>query len=260
MNNLTYGIELECYPENYTSFRKEVSNKKSFLIKSDESLSVGGIEVIFNGGCSYNQMTVRLDNLMNIIKTHRVIHGVSGGKFYTGKSRNISNLNNSSLHVHIGVPNRFFLCDILRLAINTSNSHKNLQKLGWRKSPLWASNCKNDIDGTLHTLWRWNYLFDAGIYFERYRGLNLCNIGKKYKNTVEFRYAHSSLIEHPRHFYKYIDEITKIYTDSFTGEKEFSYKGWKIIETGSGSGLTKNIELHRQDTNSTKVLSIVFRD
>lgn len=260
------GIELELYNDDGVCGMERYlrSHNTGLSVCSDGSLSDDGSEVKFDSGVELRNALPRIEQL------HRIAIDADNSLFtsfavddngyqndeYLGNANVEYMSGETGLHIHFGMPIEFLALDIIRLIKNFSDDIVNVRKKSWRINERWA------CSPLLHMVHLQNMIERAlladpndinattfSFVHEKYTGVNLCNINWEHCNTIEFRFAHGSLMTDMNAFNDYLATLKGHWDNSFTGSREMVLGNLKLKEiTPSGLHRRKAIRVFNNDT------------
>lgn len=142
----------------------------------------------------------------------------------------------TGVHIHYGLPAKWNPINILRL-IRLARKHENeLKKMAGRSSRRWSKGSQGlvtamsrHIEDAISCYQRTEQVYRKPIKVgTRYFGLNLTNIGKEDKNTIEFRFLHSAVMTSKESFMEYKNLTDSIFKQAFEDSMECHW-GHKYI-------------------------------
>lgn len=273
----TIGIELEMYHFGHNKAGTLTglsavsewirdNNIDGFHTSIEGSLGASGAEVKFDGPVCIKDSATRIVNMhrMCIDPTLDVTFGFSGResrvpkdvlKSKKFKSVNVSGRGSTGLHIHFGHGDCNIL-DVLRLLDYMIKNHKTICKLAWRKNSDWARPPVKIFKYILDTITRDKYgMMKDLCYARKDEGVNLKNFYKGF-HTVEFRYAHASLLSDLDAFDEYFKFLYNAIDKCFTGERELVIKGRRLVLDPDN----KILEVYRHNWISKGIINTIRLD
>lgn len=234
------SVAVETYRKKHDMTLLEVTNDESLneeIELPDNDAYLSGAEIRFNKGIPRCEMHSELLNLQQIA-TAPELHPHFGSEYeteddpteykYTGPCTNIlSDVGDTGLHVHFDVPTNYNVLDLLRLAININARMDDINRLAWREMSDWAQSPADWLTEFISDL-RIDYESHTDIIGGKGEGVNMYKIYNPDCHTIEFRFAHASLITDLDAFDKYLQLLISIWDESFTGESTLEYEGFKL--------------------------------
>jgi hypothetical protein len=263
VDNATYGVEVEFYEDTCADIVVgDLGVADKITTDYDGSLGGGGREIKFSRGVTKEELNDYLLQARAVL-ARSVDYYVANTDHsdectYTGKHDvEARERGGTGLHVHFGLNKPYLFLDVFRLAILCAKRYETISSLGWRKDDQWASDYKGKLNWVKRNI---EYAFENDGRFsanyicaDKDYGFNPC--GWDDRNTVEFRYAHASLIENEVHFNEYVKYIDSLVAQSFTGEKVLEWEGLKFEElTESGSFGTRRLKITKG--NNTRLWNV----
>lgn len=245
-SNQKIGIELECYCSDGDDGARDWLESHEYTDKiescSDGSLSENGAEFKFNGGIelrnsqSYLDIMYEISNDVHSLDTKFNMSADDNSIFFGNTEyTDFSHRGETGLHVHFGLPENLIALDIVRLIKNVNSNLKEVQHKGWRINDRWAKGTRvhvpiihnsivqaitgNDVNPTATS--------HCG---DKYIGLNFCNVYGRH--TVEFRFAHASIMKDQSAFVNYLELLKGLFDESITGESTMKWGDFRLHEIG----------------------------
>lgn len=258
LEKATYGIESEYYSKLHQfDLEEDLTQDESQKIKVDEDESLdnskNGVELKFSKGIPRNQLPSYFDTMKGIIDRTILNHGQYNG--YTGKCKKTIVTNSTGLHVHIGLNVDYMGLDVVRLIHLTAKHHDKICELAWRTEDSWAASSTEIIDEIRDSVNEAYYDDDGNAHIDSDKdyGLNIMHLESDGYGTIEFRYAHSSLAQHPYEFNQYLTFMESLIDEAFTGCDTFEADGLMYVEsTIAGKQTSRTIEIHDTNTGNSK--------
>lgn len=244
--NHKIGIELELHcrggVEGVRNWIHQ-NNIAGLSVCSDGSLHGGnGAEVKFDQGVPINEARERIEAMYRIAtegSTLRTWFARDESTTYTGEVSNMRlSGGETGLHIHFGLPPNWKAVDIFRLVRNINTRIDDVLWKSWRINNHWANvptNHKDTITQGLERALRASDMEDVsatrfGLLTHKYNGVNLGNLRNSYLNTIEFRFAHASLMTEPDAFESYLETLTEIWDSSFNDQIWCNWGNYKLKE------------------------------
>lgn len=142
----------------------------------------------------------------------------------------------TGVHIHFGLPKEYTPLNVFAFIRSMRKYENNLIKFGYRKCNRWARGSQMHINTISKSLDNVNRRYQNGVILpispkvgNRYYGINLTNIGKPEKNTIEVRFPHSTLMMSRENITSYIKLIKDFWEEAFDPNKKECRWGNKYV-------------------------------
>lgn len=249
--NQKIGIELELYAYAGTSTVNDYLSENGnagFVVDTDGSLSNDGAEIKFDNGielCNSQSRIEAMYQMADEISQFNVCIG-NDTTVFLGPDRSVTNFSTrgeTGLHIHFGCPQNVNSMDLIRVLKNVTDNLGTIHKNAWRVNRQWGSKTHRHIGGLTSAIFNAvknpnSTEQNGSLYYDKYIGVNFNNVGDGY-NTIEFRFAHASLMKNPTAFETYLETLNNIFQSSVTGEQSTEFGDFILKETSRRRGVAK---------------------